>query len=322
MENKVTKVAFSYCHVDEDLRNELEKHLAPLKRQGLIESWHDRRIVPGQELNGEIDQHFADADIVLLLISPDFINSNYCYDVEMRQAIERHNKDEACVIPVILRLCHWQDLPFGKLLAATPDGKPVVQYPSLDEGFYQVVTGIKKAIGNLRTARTPSQIAQRVTSFPVQAVSADAVLRSSNLRIQKSFSDHDRDVAKTECFEFIARYFTNSLDELKSRNHGIDISFQRVDAKSFEANIYVGGNRKCSCGIRIGSNYFGGDIAFSHGGLTDGSFNESVSIEDDGYVLGFRPLGMASYGQGERKFLNSEGVAEHFWAMFIESLQR
>lgn len=165
------------------LRNELEKHLSPLKRQGLIEAWHDRRIVAGQEFNGEIDRHngeidrhFEEADIILLLVSSDFINSDYCYDIEMKRAVERHELGHAVVIPVILRPCHWHDLPFGKLLAATPDGKPVTQYPSLDDGFFQVVSSIKGALktlaksagvepvtpGGLRSRRPPfSELRQR-----------------------------------------------------------------------------------------------------------------------------------------------------------------
>ena len=75
-------VFMSYSHVDEDLRNELEKHLAALKRQGAITTWHDRRIVPGDELHGQISEQLDTADIILLLVSADFIGSDYCYDVE------------------------------------------------------------------------------------------------------------------------------------------------------------------------------------------------------------------------------------------------
>lgn len=97
-------LVFSYAHADEALRNELEKHLSPLKRMGRISTWHDRRIVPGEEFAGQIDQHFAQADIILLLISSDFIASDYCYQIEMTNALQRHERSEAVVIPVILLL--------------------------------------------------------------------------------------------------------------------------------------------------------------------------------------------------------------------------
>ncbi len=102
----MTTLVFSYSHADEALRNELEKHLSPLKRTGKITTWHDRRIVLGREFERQIDHYFSQADIILLPISSDFIASDYCYQVEMKNALERHNRGEAVVIPVISkRLC-------------------------------------------------------------------------------------------------------------------------------------------------------------------------------------------------------------------------
>lgn len=319
----MAKLVFSYSHVDETLRNELEKHLSPLKRQGLIETWHDRRIVAGQEFDKKIGQHFEEAELVLLLVSPDFINSDYCYDVEMMRAVERHNLGQAIVIPVILRPCHWHDLPFGKLLAATPDGKPVTQYPSIDEGFFHVVSAIKGALKMLPKSAGAGPVvpAGRSIAASMQSVVTTAP-RSSNLRIKKEFTDRERDCARTECFEFVAKYFANSLEELKRRNPDIEVDFRRIDANGFDAAIYVAGKRQCGCGIWMGGRSFGGDILFSHSGVSQNSYNESISIQDDGYSLGFKPLGLAHFGRDSQKLLNYEGVAEYFWEMLIQPLQQ
>ena len=110
---------FSYSHQDERLRDLLEVHLAALKRQGVISTWHDRRISAGTELGNAIDQNLNEADVILLLISPDFINSDYCYEREMLRAIQRHDRLEARVIPIILRPCDWHSLPFGELFGRT-----------------------------------------------------------------------------------------------------------------------------------------------------------------------------------------------------------
>src|SRR5438270_622311 len=110
-------VFFSYSHRDEDLRNELEVHLSALKRQDIIQAWHDRRIGSGNDFELTISEHLEASDIILLLVSPYFIASDYCYEIEMRRALQRHNAGEARVIPVILQPCDWQHLPFGKLLA-------------------------------------------------------------------------------------------------------------------------------------------------------------------------------------------------------------
>lgn len=136
---RVTKLFFSYSHADEDLRDTLEKHLSALKHQGLIETWHDRRILLGDELDNEIADNLEQADVILLLISADFIASRYCYSVEMKRAIERHETGKARVIPVILRSCDWHDTPFGKLMAAPKDGRPVKSWPDLDDAFLNVV---------------------------------------------------------------------------------------------------------------------------------------------------------------------------------------
>ena len=83
-------VFFSYCHADEALRDQLEKQLSMLKRQRVIETWHDRRIGAGQEIDAAIDDHINSDEIILLLVSPDFIASDYCYNIEMARAMERH----------------------------------------------------------------------------------------------------------------------------------------------------------------------------------------------------------------------------------------
>ena len=121
----MVRVFFSYSHRDEDLRDELEIHLSALKREGVIETWHDRRIGAGKDLDVEIDAKSEVAQIILLLVSPYFIASDYCYDVEMERAMERHRSGEARVIPVILHPCDWLHTPFGKLRATPPDGKPI-----------------------------------------------------------------------------------------------------------------------------------------------------------------------------------------------------
>jgi hypothetical protein len=120
------KVFFCYAHEDEALLNKLKTHLRPLQRQGLIDMWYDRDISAGAEWEQEINNHLNTADIILFLISPDFMNSNYVNDVELKRAIERHDRREACVIPIILRSVYWQFEPFDKLQVLPTDGKPIV----------------------------------------------------------------------------------------------------------------------------------------------------------------------------------------------------
>src|SRR5271169_4591905 len=103
MMEKTITIFISYAHEDEDLRQVLDKHLSLLKRQGLIGVWHDRDISAGTDWKQTISIHLSAAQIILLLVSPNFMASKYCYSVEMKQAIERHDAKEARVIPIILR---------------------------------------------------------------------------------------------------------------------------------------------------------------------------------------------------------------------------
>lgn len=115
----------SYSHKDEALRAELETHLKLLKRQGLLDVWSDRCITAGSEWETQIDENLERADLILLLVSADFIASGYCWEKELKRAMERHATGEAQVIPIIVRECSWKSVPFGKLQALPEGGKAV-----------------------------------------------------------------------------------------------------------------------------------------------------------------------------------------------------
>jgi len=230
----MVKIFISYAHADEGLRQELDKHMAGLKHQGIVEAWHDRRIGAGQDWVDEIDENLRTADVVLLLISSDFIASKYCYDVEMAEAMRRHDAKQAVVIPVILRPCDWHDLPFGKLQASTKDGRAVVKFPTLDDGFLEVVQSIKAAAQRIKpqpgsgggAVRRPKEEGTKSDRSTPRAP------RSSNLGVKKSFTDHDRDAFRIQAFEYIARFFENSLKELEARNPELTTQFRARDANS------------------------------------------------------------------------------------------
>jgi hypothetical protein len=140
------EVFISYSHKDEALREQLGAHLALLKRERVIDEWHDRRIDAGQEWAGAIDEHLNSAAVVLLLVSANFVASDYCYDLEMTRALQRHDAGEARVIPVILREVDWRGAPFAKLKALRKDGKPVTSWSKRDKALADVARGIREAV--------------------------------------------------------------------------------------------------------------------------------------------------------------------------------
>ncbi len=151
------KIFFSYAHEDEALLNQLKSHLRPLQRQGIIDVWYDRDISAGTEWEREISQHLDSSQIILLLVSPDFMDSDYCYSIEMKRAIERHDRGDAIVIPIILRHVLWKGTTLGKLKALPTDGKPVKSWLDPDEAFFNVADSIRELAEKLSTETQKSE---------------------------------------------------------------------------------------------------------------------------------------------------------------------
>jgi len=146
--SKPVRLFYSYSHRDEELRRELETHLALLQNTGMIDQWHDRKIGAGDEWAGQIDANLESADIILLLVSSDFLASRYCYDVEMERALKRHDAGEARVIPIVIRPVDWEGAPFARLQMLPTDAKPVTgpSWHSRDQAWEDVAHGIRVAV--------------------------------------------------------------------------------------------------------------------------------------------------------------------------------
>jgi hypothetical protein len=310
-------VFFSYSHRDEALRDELEIHLSALKRQGIIESWHDRRIAAGEDFASMISANLERADIVLLLVSPYFLASNYCYDVEMKRALERSSAGEATVIPVILHPCDWHAAPFGKLQAVPTDGKPISKFPNQHDALLEVAKAVRAVAERLplRSTGSPSATKEALRGAP-------ATPRSSNLAIKRNFSDHDRDRFREESFSYLAKFFEGSLAELQRRNPGITTAFRAINADHFTATIYRDGKMVSQCGIRA-DGPLAKQIVYARDPSSTNSYNEALSVTDDGHLLSLKATGFTSRAGGRSNdSLSQQGAAELFWEILIEPLQR
>lgn len=165
---------YSYAHRDERLRKRLETHLSALRQQGVITEWHDRKIVAGTDWKQSIDAHLMTAMVILLLISPDFLASDYCYGIEMQRALARHAKGDARVIPVILRPVDWQGTPFAHLQCVPTDAKPVTTWTNRDEAFRDVATAVRAAIEQLHPH--PTSLPHALQSVPAQSLAPTPTL--------------------------------------------------------------------------------------------------------------------------------------------------
>ncbi len=234
--------------------------------------------------------------------------------------MERHEEGTAKVIPVILNPCDWQSAPFGKLLAVPADGKPISKFPNRHDGFLEVAKAIRKCLG---VKAKPLAVSHVVQGQAVQGIGPQSRLqvRSSNLGIKKSFTDHERDTYLEQAFTYIANFFEESLAELQRRNSEVTTKYRRVDSDRFAAYIYLGGSSVTQCCIRVGG-IAGKGICYSSDPNSTNSWNEHLSVGENGTSLFLKSMGMMSLGGSRTSELTPEGAAEEFWSTLIRPLQR
>ena len=324
----MARVFFSYSHRDEELRDRLETHLAMLKRENVVEAWHDRRITVGDEWKGQIDANLERSNVILLLVSPDFLASSYCYDVELNHAMRLHGEGKSKVVPIILKPCDWKSAPFSKLQAAPTDGKPIVSWPDLDEAFLNVVEKLRDLLGkestdlSLGKSRGALRELSSVESNNSIKTATFSGPRSSNLSLSKSFTEAEADEFLDKAFEYMSKFFENSLLELQERNSDIKTSFKRVDSNRFTAVVYKNGSSIARCKISLGSEFSHKSIRFSgNDSLADESYNESLSVKHDKQAMYLSSIGMQQSSQFDSKKLTFEGASEFYWHLLIKYLQ-
>lgn len=324
----MARIFISYSHKDDALRAELDKHLALLRREGAIELWSDHRILPGSEFEKDISLALEAAEIILLLVSADFLSSDYCFGIEMRRALERHVSGEAVVVPVILRACDWQNAPFSHLNALPSGGREIAKWASPDDAYLNVVQGLRKLLAapkardsHLAFAGQPSTARAADESSTVRS-GRPATLRSSNLALPCEFSDEAKHEFAEQTFAYVREYFRGSLDELQRRNPGYSGKLREKTAVAFTAVVFKNGQRVAGCSIRLGGMMSSNGIAYSgNENSSDNSYNELLDLQTDKHSQRWRAQMGAFTGRGPEKGLSQEGAAEHLWSMLIAPLQ-
>jgi hypothetical protein len=201
------KVFYSYAHEDKALRDELEKHLMALKRQGLIEQWHDRDISAGKDWEHEIDTNLNKAHIILLLISKNFIHSDYCYGIELSRAIQRCEANEATIISILLRPCDWEELSFSKYQVLPKNEHPISSryWHNHDEAFLEVAKGIREVVQQFIDLQ---QMIETGEMQPLSALTKKPKSLPSTIRTRTASTsnkhhtnDNERTLAETGIYE-------------------------------------------------------------------------------------------------------------------------
>jgi hypothetical protein len=162
---------YSYSHQDEEWRKKLGTYLKPLVRGKLMEEWHDRKIQPGTDWNTEISEQLAQANLIFLLVSEEFLASDYCFGVEVEAAMERVKEGSATVVPILLKPCLWDVSPFSNLQFVPRDSEPILSWDKPEEAFVKVAREIQALV----TKAPPEPVA------PQAAASTDPVGASLQL---------------------------------------------------------------------------------------------------------------------------------------------
>lgn len=202
------KAFISYSHQDKKYLDILHKHLAQLKRDGLLSTWTDQEIDVGNSLNSSIDSALQSSALFIALISPDYISSNYCYEKEFQAALKLHDDKKIIIIPIIVEPCEWLSTPFKKFMAAPKDGKAVSTWDNPNTAFLDVVLSIRRLLTN----SVLQDISIRETLEP-----------SRNYRVQKDFDSIEKIEFAEKSFgevkNFLKRFVNEiiQLDNIKSR---------------------------------------------------------------------------------------------------------
>lgn len=176
------KLFISYSHEDEHLKDQLIKHLSSLRRENIIDSWNDKQLLPGEKWDEEIKNALYSCNLVLLLVSPDFLSSDYIQNTELKISFERYNNSEIKITPIILRPCHWKDSPIGELIALPRDAKPITTWNNIDEGFLSAIQGLLRIIKSkepFSNKDVPKKKNEKLSNINIGSIKGNAVFNNA-----------------------------------------------------------------------------------------------------------------------------------------------
>ena len=312
------KAFISYSHVDEEYLDRLHVHLAGMRRAGEITEWYDREILAGGDIDAEIQENFENSDIFIGLISPDFLNSDYCVETEMENAIRRHREGSMTVVSIIVEPCDWKTFGFSKLKVLPEDGKPISEWKNQNIAFLNVIEEIRK-ISRLKIGsdKVNSDLVE-TTRSPVASEPS-----SSRYRPKKHFDQIDKDTFRDRAFAEIKSFFATSIDEfnsvdgLKGRmsDDGPEFDVSVVNKSVANGDAFLRVRKGDILGLGVGHISF---VTNKNSGRN--TSNGGFQIESDDYELFLTPQLFGAFGHVEERF-SPEEAARYLWAELMTRAQ-
>lgn len=321
---RMARAFVSYTHADEALKDQFLLHLAPLRREGLIEVFHDRMLRPGDHLDETIQRELASSDLIILLVSAAFLNSEYCYEEEMRRAFVRHLNGSARVVAVILRPCQWKHVPVGggqtlsSFLCVPKDGKPVTSWSDPEAAWDDAAAAIRNLLVGGRQAVRPVPPVPTPKKRGATPPAATPGLPGGAARLlPERITDRDRDGFLREALETTAALFSARLEQLSAEDPRIATDFERIDSRSFAARVYADGNNAGFCRIFTGAQFMSHSLCLSFDAHSSNGMNEWLSLDEAGGTISFKAQNLSHILKNRDEKLDQAGAAEHLWEMFL-----
>lgn len=314
------KAFISYSHVDSRYLERLHVHLAQLQREQIISTWTDKQILAGGKLDNEISNSLNSSDLFIALLSPDYINSNYCYEKEFEKALEMQKSNQIIIIPVIVENCDWLNTPFQQFKALPKDGKPISEWNSENTAFLNVIQEIR----NL-TSGVANQMRQSETKV--------SNTLSKNYKIKQDFDSIQKLEFQEKTFDEVKKYLLVNISELESLD-GIIAKVTGDEPKIFEAILV---NRKMikmestlTINIDNNKNRLYQQLHNSDHALNvtlNGSDNSnrefSYSLSFDEYNLFWKINSFQNFAQNinhETEKLSSKQLSEGIWEIWLKEI--
>ena len=307
------KAFVSYSHKDELALDRLHTHLAVLRRDGRIDDWFDRDILAGGELDSEIAEQLESCSLFLLLVSPDFLASDYCVEREMERAMERHDSGEARVVPIIVEPCDWRSTSLRHLRALPRDGRPISDWPNENNAYLDVVQELRRILEIEEVPSAPEQ--ERPAIQPRPSPSGDR-----RYRIRRTFDEIDRSDFREAAFGVIQDYFERAIAEIDAIED-LRGRFSSLSDTSFTCTIVNRARQHGTAHITVNSRrkHIGfGDISYSfQENAPRNSINGAFTIGSDEYELFLSPI-LMSFGSHEER-LTPQAAAEKLWEVYLQN---
>lgn len=309
------KAFISYSHADERALERLHKHLAMLRRDELLSAWVDQEILPGSNLNETIRAHLDESDLFLALVSPDYLDSNYCYEMEFAHALSRSQEGVMKIVPIILEPSDWLSSPLRQFMALPKDGKPISDWTNANNAYLDVVNGLRKLL-----SATPDAHAQRVAKTTPTATENSA----RRIKLKRDFDAIERAEFADRTYEALRSYFAAASQELSQASDDLRTRQEVISPTAFTCTIVNRakfGNQEASITVHNGKRRGGfGDISYvfeAHAPAN--TSNGTIRVEADEFNL-YLVVDNFWGGGGNRDTVKytPELAAEWLWNAFVE----